>query len=227
MADSNTPDRSSPKGRGRQGYTVSHKGSPGRNPVLIVAAVVAVVATVAIVVGFLALGNFGGGSSDFASAAKAGGCVVKDFPKDKGGSHLAAGDPTPKWDSDPPTHGTHDPIWAVWGIYDQPVDETKLVHNLEHAGLVVHFGPSAPRAEVDALRAAVLKDNKWIVMTPYPNLGDKISFAVWTHLAVCKTFEQGVLDHYKTYRNKPGGSAESDAAPNGRDWSQEERQPGY
>ena len=249
MADS-SKGRSS---RDKQGYSVGAKGKGkgkpsgggsraastgvtvtggGRSPWMIGAIVLAVVAVVAIGIGFVSVLDIGGGggasAADFDKAAKAADCTVQDFGTDKGGIHLAATDPDPKsWDSDPPTHGPHDPVWAIWGQYDQDVPQRNLVHNLEHAGLVIQYGPQVNADQLAALKQAVLKDTKWTVLAPYSKLGDKIAFEVWTHMAKCTKFDEGVLAHYQSFRNKPGGSAESDQFPNGRDWSQEQRQPGW
>jgi len=248
MADS-SKGRSS---RDKQGYSVGAKGkgkssgggsrpaSTGgavtgggrRSPWMIGAIALAVVAVVAIGIGFFSVLDIGGGggasAADFEKGAKAANCNVQDFPADKGGTHLAATDPDPSsWDSDPPTHGPHDPQWAIWGQYDQDVPQRNLVHNLEHAGLVIQYGPQVNADQLAALKAAVLKDTQWTVLAPYSKLGDKIAFEVWTHMSTCTKFDDAVLAHYRSFRNKPGGSAESDQFPNGRDWSQEERQPGW
>jgi hypothetical protein len=84
-----------------------------------------------------------------------------------------------------------------------------------------------PADQLAALKTAVLEDTEWTVLSPYPKLDDAIAFEVWGKLTTCKKFDQAVLDRFRTYRNKPGGSAESDQFPDGRDWSQEERQPGW
>ncbi len=220
------------KGSGAKSTGSSGSGGGGRSPLMIGGIVLAVVAVVAIGIGFISVLDIGGGggasAADFTKAAKAADCTVQDFGTDKGGVHLQPNDPDPaSWDSDPPTHGPHDPVWAIWGQYDQEVPQRNLVHNLEHAGLVIQYGPQVPAAQLDALKQAVLKDTQWTVLAPYAKLGDKIAFEVWTHMSTCTKFDEGVLAHYRAFRNKPGGSAESDQFPNGRDWSQEQRQPGW
>jgi hypothetical protein len=218
--------------KGGSGAPVSSGGGGGRSPLLIGGIALAVVAVVAIGIGFFSILDLGGSSgasaADFDKAAKAAGCTVQEFGSDKGGDHIAASDPDPpSWDSDPPTHGPHDPVWAVWGQYDADVPQRNLVHNLEHAGLVIQYGPNVPAEQIDALKQAVLKDTQWTVLAPYAKLNDKIAFEVWAKMSTCTKFDQTVLDHYRSFRNKPGGSAESDQFPNGRDWSQEQRQPGW
>ncbi len=214
-----------------QGYTVgqgrakggSDGGSSKGSPIVIAGVAFVVVAASAIAIGFFGLGLFNS-TPDFAAATKAAGCTVQDFKHDAGGTHLKPGEAAPKYDSDPPTHGRHDPLPALWGIYDAPVDETKLVHNLEHAGLVVQYGPKVSASDVSALTDAVNASHDFTILAPYPALGDKIAFAVWTHLARCTSFSSDVMAHYQAYRNKPGGSDESATA---RNWANEARLPGF
>lgn len=245
MADSSKKKKDGQTGsvaRGTQGYTVGASKSPpksggsgggGRSPLLIGGIALAVVAVIAIGIGFISM--MGGedqgataSAADFDAAVKAAGCTVKESPIDKGGDHIPATDPDPpSWDSDPPTHGPHDPSTAIWGQYDTEVAQRNLVHNLEHAGIVIQYGPKVPADQLAALRTAVLEDTEWMVLSPYAKLNDQIAFEVWGKLTECRKFDQTVLDRFRSYRNKPGGSAESDQFPDGRDWSQEARQPGW
>ena len=146
----------------------------GRNPLLIGGVVLAVVAAAAIAIGFVALAGGdddapSASAADFDAAVKAADCTVKEFPIDKGGDHIAATDPDPpSWDSDPPTHGPHDPVWAIWGQYDTEVAQRNLVHNLEHAGLVIQYGPKVPADQLAALKNAVLEDTEWTVLVAVP-----------------------------------------------------------
>ena len=53
----------------------------------------------------------------------------------------------------PATSGPHwDPSGvANWGVYTTPQNESQLVHNLEHGGIVIWYDPSLDAAGVDAL----------------------------------------------------------------------------
>ena len=172
MADSSKKKKggqTGPVARGTQGYTVgagkasskpkSSGGSGGgRSPLLIGGVALAVVAVIAIGIGFISMmgGDDDGATAsaaEFDAAVKTAGCTVREFPIDKGGEHIAATDPDPpSWDSDPPTHGPHDPVWAIWGQYDTEVAQRNLVHNLEHAGLVIQYGPNVPADQLAALK---------------------------------------------------------------------------
>ena len=56
-----------------------------------------------------------------------------------------------KWNSFPPTSGTHYFQPAIWDFYsrDQPVLLVQSVHNLEHGGIVIHYGKDVSDAEVE------------------------------------------------------------------------------
>jgi len=88
----------------------------------------------------IALGG-GGGSSD--SELSIGGCVAQTFP-DQGRKHATQLPKGYKYNSFPPTSGTHNPTPAIWNIYDEPVKQMLLVHNLEHGGIVVQYGDQVP-----------------------------------------------------------------------------------
>src|SRR5690348_7355510 len=186
---------------------------------LIAGGLVAVAA--AVIVAIAAMSVLGGGSQSYAAGLKAGDCTTQTFPKaDPLPGHLADGEKPPKYDSDPPTEGKHDPTPAVWGIYDQPVDQTKLIHNMEHAGMVIQYGDGVPAATVAKIESDVRKDPEWTVVASYPKLGDKIAFERWAYLVECTSYQKGVMADFRKHRNVFVGSTESQTP---RDWSQEAR----
>ena len=44
------------------------------------------------------------------------------------------------YNSFPPSSGPHYQQPAPWGIYEDPIKQTILVHNLEHGGIVIQYG---------------------------------------------------------------------------------------
>ena len=56
-----------------------------------------------------------------------------------------------KYNSFPPTSGSHNPSPAIYNVYDDPVDQMLLVHNLEHGAIVVQYGDQVPQAEIDQI----------------------------------------------------------------------------
>ena len=90
-----------------------------------------------------------------------------------------------EYNSYPPTSGPHDPSPAVWDVYDRPVAQEHLVHNLEHGGIVIQYGKDVPQATVNELVRWYRSDPNGIVIAPLPDtpqaakLADKIAVEAW------------------------------------------------
>ena len=116
----------------------------------------------------------------------------------------------PAWNSNPPTSGPHFQEWVVWGFYEEEVPLVKSVHNLEHGGVVIHYGPQVPQAEVDKLRAFYGDDPNGLLVAPLASNGDKITLSAWTApdaqtgtadrgrgwLARCTTFDEDAFSAF-------------------------------
>ena len=171
-------------------------------------------AALAIVLAFVFLGG-GGDDGGERAALEAAGCTLQSFPAQANTSdHSDVPSLTfkPKWNSSPPTSGPHYVQTAVWGSYDEPVPLVQTTHNLEHGGVIIHYGPDVPEAEVDALRTwyGETDDPNGLVIAPLPTNGDKITLSGWTApdastgardrgrgwLASCKTFDEGAVSAF-------------------------------
>jgi hypothetical protein len=88
--------------------------------------------------------------------------------------------------SNPPTSGPHDPVPVQWGVYDQPQPKERLIHNMEHAGIVIWYNCTDCDKVVSELQDIVLKDlqdGKLRVMSPYPDMEpNTIALTAWTRL---------------------------------------------
>lgn len=106
------------------------------------------------------------------------------------------------WNSDPPTSGWHDPVPAPWGVYEEPVQPAKLVHNLEHGGVVVQYERLA-RADLRKLTELVQEEPRKVVLAPAPDLGTKLAVSSWGRLMTCRSFEPDALGRFiQSYRDK-------------------------
>jgi hypothetical protein len=139
----------------------------------------------AIVVAFIAFGTGGdgaGSSTSFAQQMRDAGYTYKSYPGMKNNSShtdVKSIDQKVKWNSDPPTSGPHYGQWALWGAYDRPVPLTMSTHNLEHGGIVLHYGPNVPPAEVEKLRDFYRDDPNAMLLAPLPSAGDKVIASAW------------------------------------------------
>ncbi len=169
-------------------------------------------AALVVVVGFLLLG--GNGDESEGAVLEGAGCTLRSFPalaNTSDHSDVPTLETKPKWNSFPPTSGPHFGQTAVWGSYDEPVPLVQTTHNLEHGGVIIHYGPDVPEAEVDALRTWYNQtdDPNGIIIAPLATNADKITLSAWTApdptstrdrgrgwLASCKAFDEGAVSAF-------------------------------
>jgi Protein of unknown function (DUF3105) len=204
----------------------------------------AVIAGVAVVAA-LAFGGGGSSGTNEAAVAKAmtsAGCKYKSVPPkppkkypsgQKGGYHAdvpSLNTPTKGlWSTFPPSGGAHYGLWAIWGFYRQPVDPREVVHNEEHGGVIIWWGPDVSSSTVDQLEAFYQQKPEGMLGTPVAGLGKKIALTAWTgdpakyyrgsygtgHIAVCSSFDQKAFAAFRdAFRGKgPEGIPLSADAP--------------
>jgi hypothetical protein len=183
-----------------------------RLPLLLAAGgVLAVVAVIALVVVFAR-----GSSTDIDQRVREAGGTYREVEASRNlppgtSRHVTALPKGFKYNTEPPTSGPHNPVWILWGMYDEPVDRLRSVHNLEHGGIVIQYGPDVPRGTVESLSEFYRDDPNGIVIAPLRSLGNKISLAAWTfdlarlsdrgyegegHLAIMPRFDSGVFGSF-------------------------------
>lgn len=163
---------------------------------------------------------FAGGSSASADPTKlleSAGCTVQSVKSEKSNDHsiLTPTGTSKKWNTNPPTSGPHFATPVVWGSYTEPVNLGQLVHNLEHGGIYILYGPKVPEATVVQLRTFYDGHRDATVLAPLPSLGDKIALGAWTtksasqpdngtaYLAKCTTFDDAAFAaFFKSYQGK-------------------------
>lgn len=78
----------------------------------------------------------------------------------------------------PPAGGDH---WAGWlncGVYEQPQENERAVHALEHGAVWVTYDPTKVTADdVAAMRASL--PGTYIVISPYPGLPAPVVASAW------------------------------------------------
>jgi len=160
-----------------------------------------------------------GGSDDAERAAlEDAGCTLQSFPamsNKNDHSDVPTETAKPNWNSSPPTSGPHYQQWAVWGFYgpDEPVPLAKSTHNLEHGGVIIHYGPDVPEGEVDELQTWFngTGDPNGLIIAPLATNADKITLSAWSApdataggtpdrgrgwLATCTTFDEDAFSSF-------------------------------
>ena len=198
---------------------------PSRRAAAVIVLVI-VAATIGAVVG-LSRG------SSVAATMRAAGCTYRDAvpypPKDAATTDNYHNDfptlsATPHWSTFPPSGGGHYRLWAIWGFYLKPVNPAMVVHNEEHGGVIIWWGPQVPKATVAQLEQFYKKQPVAMFGTPIAGLGKKIALTAWTadpawkgdpglayqhhfygmgRLAVCSQFDQKAFAAFRrAFRGK-------------------------
>ena len=149
----------------------------------------------------------GGDTPSAAAAVRAAGCSIVEPPASEAQDHTEV---TPKrsvYNTWPPTSGPHHPQYAPYDVYTDPVQQLRLVHNLEHGAVVIQYGKDVPPAEVDKIVEWYRDDPNGLVVAPYPENGRNITLGAWTtpddegrgtgHLARYQRFEERAFDAFK------------------------------
>jgi hypothetical protein len=152
---------------------------------------------------------FGGGGS---------GGVGTRMP-DEGRSHVGQGE-IPSYQSRPATSGPH---WNVaglapmnWGVYNDPVPEPAVVHNLEHGGIVIWYQSTASEADIAALTQFTQQQlnttQSKVILSPWAgaDFGHPIAVTAWNWLLYLDTAD---IDQVRAFQNdhpandapEPGG----------------------
>jgi hypothetical protein len=173
------------------------------------------------------------GGSSVAATMRAAGCTYRDvvpFPPKDASTRADYHDdfPTlaakPHWSTFPPSGGGHFRLWATWGFYRKPVNPAMVVHNEEHGGVILWWGPKVSGATVDRLERFYDEQPVAMFGTPIAGLGNELALTAWTgdpawkgepglayknhryglgHIAVCPRFDQKAFAAFRdAYRGK-------------------------
>jgi hypothetical protein len=134
-------------------------------------------------------------------AAKEAKCVLRN-PPEQGNTHLLPNQPTPKYKSDPPTSGNHDPVPLANGVYASPIpDFRNALHTLEHGRVEVMYQPDLPEADQLKLKGVIDEDFSNMVMFQNEKMQWQVAAAAWGHYMGCKTYDEKVLNAIRAFRD--------------------------
>ena len=182
-----------PRGTGSlRGRTAASSAADRRRSLLVRGAALLVIAALAYLLLIRARGP-GEIPAEAMRAAEAAGCDPLEQPvePDPSRTHLAPGEAF-DYPDPPATVGPHDPspLPADPHVYEDPVSETRAVHNLEHAYVLVSYRPTedgGPSADAIAALETLARDEDRVLMAPYPNLpeGQGLALLAWNTRWMC------------------------------------------
>jgi len=104
----------------------------------------------------------------------------------------------------PATSGPHWNSPAAWGAYSTPQNESQLIHNLEHGGVVIWYDPDAlDDAQVSELTSYVegqvasgISGRFKFIVSPWGGsepLGGQIAVTAWRHILTLDAFDMSAI----------------------------------
>lgn len=140
-------------------------------------------------------------NSNLFEAAKAADCVLKN-PPIQGRQHLLPTQKTPKYSTDPPTSGNHDPIPTPDGVYTTQPGARHFVHTLEHGRVEIQYSPSLDRRRVRQLGGLFNESPHDLLLFPNNTMPFRVAATAWGHLAGCKKVTNRTFDVIRAFRDR-------------------------
>lgn len=134
--------------------------------------------------------------------------------EDKGSKHVAQGGAVYN-DEEPATSGNHsEPL--PWQFYTQEIDDSNVIHNMEHGGVYISYRPDLPQDQVDKIKAlffppfsrAGFSASK-AIMAPRAKNNAPIIMSSWLRSEKMQSFDEEKMVQY--YRENIGKSPEPGA----------------
>lgn len=105
---------------------------------------------------------------------------------------------------------TSGPMWntpASWGVYSTPVNESQIVHNLEHGGVVIWYDPAALDAAaldrltryVNTQTASGIGGRYKFILSPWGGeevLGAPVVVTAWRSMVELQEADTGAIDDF-------------------------------
>jgi hypothetical protein len=145
--------------------------------------------------------------------AVAAGCTEPEQHEIEGHEHVAE-QTTVEYQTDPPTSGDHWPPGSQSnpGFFAIPVENERLVHNLEHGQIVFWYKPDAPEQVKNDLEEITRQPDLSTIAVPYDFDGPgEFAMTSWGWSQSCEQTSQTVIDDFR--REHQGHGREPVAPP--------------
>ncbi len=157
---------------------------------------------------------FAGSITPFVGGSSSGSGSIGERFSDQGRDHIALGAEHAPYNSIPATSGWHYDFPhapAAWGIYDEPLPDEVLVHNLEHGGIGIHYYCPDGCDALIAQLAAIVNRGSEVLLSPYPDLDTTIALTAWNFIDKFNAFDeariQTFIDDHMNSRRAPEAPA--------------------
>lgn len=113
------------------------------------------------------------------------------FPS-QGNVHIADGDTSTNYNSNPPTSGPHWESMANWGSYDFVVPDQVLLHNLEDGGVILWYALGSSEENQMRIRQLeeVAQGFERVIIAPREGLESPFATTAWERRQLFKSINQ-------------------------------------
>lgn len=138
--------------------------------------------------------------------------------KVEGRAHVSTGTNVTNYNSNPPSSGDHWGQPAKAGVYENPLPDEQLIHNLEHGYVWISYLPQENRSEATdgaqlkqglsdddkkALEEIIKKDDWKIIMAPREANDSTVALAAWGRVLKMDSLNlDKVSEFIRTYRDR-------------------------
>jgi hypothetical protein len=140
-------------------------------------------------------------TADLFQAAKEADCTLSN-PVIEGRTHLEPGAPTPKYKTNPPSSGNHDPVPSADGAYSDAPGIKHLVHTLEHGRIEIQYRGISQK-QLAQLKGLFDEDPYHLVLAPNETrMKGELAVVAWGHIALCKKMTNDSFDVIRAFMTR-------------------------
>jgi Protein of unknown function (DUF3105) len=158
--------------------------------------------------------------ADLQISADRANCQLRLNLREEGNTHVPNSEPV-EYKTTPPTSGNHNPVPIDDGAYltpitsdtSQPTNIRNEVHAMEHGRIEIHYKPSLPEEQQLALKGVFDQDPNGMLLYPDPDMPYDVAVTAWTNMVACPTFNEGVLDVIRNFRDTYRGNGPEQGIP--------------
>ena len=117
----------------------------------------------------------------------------------QGTTHIERGESHPPYFTTPAVSGWHyfdSGAPARWGVYDEPLEDEVLIHNLEHGGVGIHYDCPEGCDDLIIKLKEIADRSTEVIMSPYPELGSRIALTAWTFIEIFEEFDEEKIEAF-------------------------------
>ena len=111
----------------------------------------------------------------------------------QGRTHISPGEEHPAYNSVPATSGWHydyPDAPVAWRAYTEDLPNEKLVHNLEHGGIGMHYNCPDGCPELVEQLEQIRDEKRRVILSPFPGMDTTIALTAWDYIDKFDEFDE-------------------------------------